>query len=210
MSATGVLSNCPNTALSPDHLLLRSRPGQRTLFVTRAVLSWTSIGSYQMLCDRILPEWSLNDLNSIDPESACTPCLLHTPEYKAHLDGHTPHAAFVMSTSSQYLSVPQSIHRPSQHRKDRGLRHQAQSQEHHQSVVADAASSSKVKLEDTPLGIHAAPPAPTRASPVQTARTLSPTPASSSPTPPSHTLPSPPSASSTTVPYHPLHKKLPT
>src|SRR6266702_3309730 len=110
-----------------------------------------------------------------------------------------------MSTSSQYLSVPQLSHRPSQHRNDRGPRRPAQSpQAHHRSVAAGhAASSSKVKLEDTPLGTRAplGTSTPTqKTSPVQTVRTLSPTPASSTPaTPPSHT---PPSPRSSTVQYH--------
>src|SRR6266702_892669 len=110
-----------------------------------------------------------------------------------------------MSTSSQYLTVPQLSHRPSQHRNDRGSRRPAQSQQAlHQSVAAcHAASFSIVKLEDTPLGTRAplGTPTPTqKASPVQTVRTLSPTPASSTPaTPPSHTSPSP---RSSTVQYH--------
>ncbi|KAH8996730.1 hypothetical protein EDB92DRAFT_1942350 [Lactarius akahatsu] len=106
-----------------------------------------------------------------------------------------------MSTSSQYLSVPQLNHRPSQHRNDRGPRRPAQSSRaHHQSVAAEhAASSSKVKLEDTPLGTHAplGVPVPTQASPVQTARTFPPTSASSpQATLLSHTPPSPRSSTS--------------
>ena len=111
-----------------------------------------------------------------------------------------------MSTSSQYLSVPQLNHRPSQHRNnDRGPKRPAQSpQAHHQSVAAEhAASSSKVKLEDTPLGIHTSlgthlplpTPTPTQTSPVQIVRTLSSTPPSSLSATLSHTLPSPPTSS---------------
>jgi hypothetical protein len=113
-----------------------------------------------------------------------------------------------MSTSSQYLSVPQSSRRPSQHRNnDRGGPAQSP-QAHNQSVAAGhAASSSKVKLEDSPLGIHPtlgthvpyATPAPTQTSPVQIVRTLSPTAASSISATLSHTPSSPPGS---TVQHH--------
>jgi hypothetical protein len=117
-----------------------------------------------------------------------------------------------MSTSSQYLSVPQSSYRPSQHRNnDHGPRRPAQSPEVHRHSVAagHAASSSKVKLEDTPLGIHTSlgthvphiTPAPTQTSPVQIVRTLSPTAASSFSATLSHTQSSPPES---TVQYHSL------
>ncbi|KAN0130143.1 hypothetical protein V8E53_012088 [Lactarius tabidus] len=113
-----------------------------------------------------------------------------------------------MSTSTQYLSVPQLTRRPSQHRSDRGPRAPAQSPpQAHPPPAAKAysASSSKVKLEDTPLGTSAplgahvplTTTAPTQTSPVQTVRTLTPTPAASSlsisptsspPSPPSRTV----------------------
>jgi hypothetical protein len=58
-----------------------------------------------------------------------------------------------MSTSGQFLTVPSLAHRSSQHTRIDRAHSSLRSRPTHVSATGHVASSSKVKLEDTPLGI---------------------------------------------------------
>ncbi|KAI0254643.1 hypothetical protein BJV78DRAFT_1280197 [Lactifluus subvellereus] len=96
-----------------------------------------------------------------------------------------------MSASSQFLTVPPLSHRSSQHTRSDRERSATQSPPTRHPTTGHVASSSKVKLEDTPLG------------------TLVPTPPSKPG--PAHPPPSSPSHHPTSPPTpHPVHKHKPT
>jgi hypothetical protein len=73
-----------------------------------------------------------------------------------------------MATSGQFLTVPPSSHRSSQHRRRDSARSSAQSVRAQRSATLSVASSSKMMLEDTPLGMPdsaaASPPPPSSSS----------------------------------------------
>jgi hypothetical protein len=75
---------------------------------------------------------------------------------------HSPAPSHPMADSGQFLTVPSTRHRSSQHHRRDSARASAQSPRSQRSATArGVASSSKVKLEDTPLGMCDSTPAST-------------------------------------------------
>jgi len=78
-----------------------------------------------------------------------------------------------MADSGQFLTVPSTRHRSSQHHRRDSARASAQSPRSQRSAARGVASSSKVKLEDTPLGMSPASPGPPPSPPPSTITTTS-------------------------------------
>jgi hypothetical protein len=109
-----------------------------------------------------------------------------------------------MSTSAQFLTVPTLTHRSSQHTRSDRARSAMHSRPTHNPATGHVASSSRVKLEDTPLGTPVpTPPSKSADSPrtSTSTSTSSSLPASQQPTPSlmASSQPTPSSDSSSSV-----------
>ncbi|KAH9994697.1 hypothetical protein BJV77DRAFT_1066682 [Russula vinacea] len=108
-----------------------------------------------------------------------------------------------MSTSGQFLTVPPMSHRSAQHHRRDSARAAAQSPRMHHPATRNVASSSRVKIEDTPLGIAVSPSSPLAQSSPSPARPADDAAHASTPRRPPHRPPpatSSPSSPSTILP----------